>query len=50
LQLLSSVLFSLQIFWSRIFTIPKKIIRLIEQKFNRFLWNRKDEKAKAKVA
>jgi hypothetical protein len=34
----------------RIFILPKKIIRLIEQKFNRFLWNGKDEKAKAKVA
>jgi hypothetical protein len=43
-------LFSLQIFWSRIFILPKKIIRLIEQKFNKFLWNGKDEKAKAKVA
>jgi hypothetical protein len=50
LQLLSSILFSLQIFWSRIFILPKKIVCLIEQKFNRFLWNGKDEKAKAKVA
>jgi hypothetical protein len=37
LQLLSSVLYSLQVFWSRIFIFPKKIIRDIDQKFNWFL-------------
>jgi hypothetical protein len=50
LQLISSVLFSLQVYWARIFILPKKIIRLLEQKFNRFLWCGKDSKAKAKVA
>jgi hypothetical protein len=50
LQLISSILFSLQVIWSRIFILPMKIIRLLEQKFNRFLWNGKDEKARAKVA
>jgi hypothetical protein len=51
LQLLSSVLYSLQVFWSGIFILPKKIIRDISQKFNRFLWNGKDSNsAKAKVA
>jgi len=50
LQLISSILFSLQIFWTRIFILPKKVIRLLEQKFNIFLWNGKDEKARAKVA
>jgi hypothetical protein len=50
LQLLTSVLFSLQIFWTRIFILLKRIIKILEQKFSRFLWNGKDEKAKAKVA
>jgi hypothetical protein len=51
LQLLSSVLYSLQVFWSGIFIFPKKIIRDIDQKFNWFLWNGKDSDcAKAKVA
>lgn len=35
LQLISSVLFSLQVFWSRIFILPKQVIRLLEQKLNR---------------
>jgi hypothetical protein len=51
LQLLSSVLYSLQVYWTSIFILPKKVIKAIEQKFNRFLWNGKDvEAAKAKVA
>jgi hypothetical protein len=49
LQLLSSVFYSLQVFWSRIFILPKKIIRDINQRFNRFLWNGKDsDSVKAK--
>jgi hypothetical protein len=50
LQLLSSVLFSLQVFWARVFILPKKIIRIIEQKFNRFMGSGADSRAKAKVA
>ncbi|XP_059440872.1 uncharacterized protein LOC132173392 [Corylus avellana] len=51
LQLLSSVLYSLQVYWMGIFILPKKIIKAIEQKFNRFLWNGKEEGvAKAKVS
>lgn len=51
LQLLSSVLYSLQVYWTSIFILPKKIIKAIEQKFNKFLWNGKDEgSAKAKVS
>jgi hypothetical protein len=51
LQLLSSVLYSLQVYWTSIFILPKKVINAIEHKFNRFLWNGKDvEAAKAKVA
>jgi hypothetical protein len=32
------------VYWVSIFILPKKIIRAIEQKFNRFLWNGKDER------
>jgi hypothetical protein len=48
---LSLVLYTIQIYWSNIFILPKKVIRLIEQKFNRFLWNGSDAcAAKAKVS
>jgi hypothetical protein len=51
LQLLSSVLYSLQVYWTGIFILPKKILKAIEQKFNCFLWNGKCEgAAKAKVS
>lgn len=51
LQLLSSVLYSIQVYWSNIFILPKKVIRSIEQKFNRFLWNGNELcSPKAKVA
>ena len=29
----------LQVYWSGIFILPKSVIKAIEQKFNRFLWN-----------
>jgi hypothetical protein len=50
LQLLSSVLLSLQVYWAKVFILPKNIISLLERKFNRFLWMGKDSKAQAKVA
>jgi hypothetical protein len=51
LQLLNSILYNIQVYWTGIFILPKKIIKAIEQKFNRFLWNGKDEgAAKAKLA
>jgi hypothetical protein len=37
LQLLSSVLYSIQVYWSSIFILPKKVISSMKQKFNRFL-------------
>jgi hypothetical protein len=50
-QLLSSILYSLQVFWTAIFILPKQKIKEINQKFNRFMWNGKDStSAKAKVA
>lgn len=50
LQLITSVLCSFQVFWSRVFILPKKTVKLLEQKLNRFLWCGKDARAKAKVA
>jgi hypothetical protein len=50
LQLINSVLVSLHVFWARVFILPMKIIRIIEQKLNRFLWSGNDSKAKAKVS
>jgi len=51
LQLLSSVLYSLHVYWMGIFILPKKILKDINQKFNRFLWNGKEgSSAKAKMA
>jgi hypothetical protein len=50
LQLISSILLSMQVFWDKVFILPKKVIRLIEQKLNRFLWSGRDTKACAKVA
>jgi len=41
LQLISSVLYSLQVYCMGIFILPKKILKDIIQKFNRFLWNGK---------
>jgi hypothetical protein len=37
LQLLSSVLYIIQIYWLNIFILPKKVIKAIDKKFNRFL-------------
>jgi hypothetical protein len=42
LQLIPSVLFSLQVFWSNIFILPKAMIQLLEQKLNQYLWCGKD--------
>ncbi|XP_075079647.1 uncharacterized protein LOC142164816 [Nicotiana tabacum] len=38
LQLIKSVLFSIQTFWSQIFTLPRKLIQMIESVCKRFLW------------
>jgi hypothetical protein len=39
IQLLTSVLYSIRVYWSNIFILPKKVFRAIQRKFNRFLWN-----------
>ncbi|XP_016491274.1 uncharacterized protein LOC107810954 [Nicotiana tabacum] len=38
LQFIKSVLFSIQIFWSQVFVLPKKVVQLIESLCKRFLW------------
>ncbi|XP_070004706.1 uncharacterized protein [Nicotiana sylvestris] len=37
-QLIRSVLLSIQVYWSQIFLLPKKLIHLIESMCRRFLW------------
>ena len=41
LQLLSSVLYNIQMYWCNMFIIPKYTIAKIEQLFNSFLWSGK---------
>lgn len=36
--LIKAVLFSIQVYWSQIFILPSKVIKLIEQTCMRFLW------------
>ncbi|XP_070014502.1 uncharacterized protein [Nicotiana sylvestris] len=51
LQLIKSVLFAIQSFWSQIFPLPKNIIQGIEIICKRFLWTGETEnRAKALVA
>jgi hypothetical protein len=50
LQLVSSVLLSMQVYWAKVFILPKRVIFLLQQKFNRFLWGGKDTKAHAIVS
>lgn len=44
-QLIQSVLFSLQVYWSSLFILPKKIIKAIEALFRSFLWSGCDLRA-----
>ncbi|XP_019262507.1 PREDICTED: uncharacterized protein LOC109240335 [Nicotiana attenuata] len=37
-QLIKNVLFSIQIYWSQIFVLPTKVIKLIEATCRRFSW------------
>lgn len=41
LQLIKSVLFGMQVYWTNVFILPKRVIRVIEQMLNRFFWNGK---------
>ena len=38
LQLIKSVLFSIQVYWSSLFILPKKVIRKVESTLRSFLW------------
>ena len=38
LQLNQNILLSIQVFWSSVFILPKKVVKAIEQKLNSFLW------------
>jgi hypothetical protein len=40
----------MQVYWAKVFILPKRVIFLLQQKFNRFLWGGKDNKAHAKVS
>jgi hypothetical protein len=42
LQLITSFLYGLQVYWTSIFILPKSVLNDISKKFNRFLWNGKD--------
>ncbi|KAH0682843.1 hypothetical protein KY289_020595 [Solanum tuberosum] len=51
LQLVNSVLISMQAFWSQIFLLPKQVLKRIETMCKRFLWNGETQvKGKALVA
>ena len=50
LQSIQSVIFSLQGYWSRMFILPKKVIKAVEQKLSSVLWNGSNTSAsRAKV-
>ena len=38
IQLIKSVLFSIQVYWSSLFILPKKVIRKVESTLRSFLW------------
>ena len=39
LQLIQSVRFSIQVYWTSIFILPKKVIKMVEQVLRDFLWS-----------
>lgn len=45
MQLITSVLFSIQVYWSSIFILPSKILKHIESVLNAFLWKGVDLKS-----
>ncbi|GKV49683.1 hypothetical protein SLEP1_g56421 [Rubroshorea leprosula] len=51
IQLVNSVLFHIQVFWSGVLLLPKKVIKSIDAAFRNFVWTRKwDQSAMALVA
>ncbi|XP_028097019.1 uncharacterized protein LOC114296888 [Camellia sinensis] len=50
-QLIQSILFSMQVYWSSLFILPKKVIREIESILRAFLWSGSELKThSAKIA
>lgn len=50
-QLIQTILFSMQVYWSSLFILPKKVIKEIEYLFRAFLWSGTDlRKHSAKIA
>lgn len=49
LQLVKSVLVSLQMYWSSVFLLPRKVTKVIEQLPASFLWTGTDNSTGAKV-
>ena len=49
LQLIKSVLMSLQNYWNSIFILRKKVIKVLEQIISRFLWSGSDKSSGIKV-
>ncbi len=39
LQLIKVVLYGIQVYWASVFILPKKVVKLVEQKFNSYLWS-----------
>ncbi|KAL6552332.1 hypothetical protein OROHE_007696 [Orobanche hederae] len=50
LQLIQSVLFSIQFYWSHIFPFPKKVMKAVEAICRKFLWAGDIESKKSSVA
>ncbi|XP_028120126.1 uncharacterized protein LOC114317568 [Camellia sinensis] len=50
-QLIQTILFSMQVYWSSLFILPKKVVREIENLLRAFLWSGVDlKKHSAKIA
>lgn len=46
LQMIKSVLFGMQTYWSQVFVLPKKIIKLVESTCRTFLWTGQSQLSK----
>jgi hypothetical protein len=50
-QLINSVLFSIQVYWASLFLLPGQVIKSVEQIMRSFLWSGSDMRTtNAKVA
>ncbi|GJT20176.1 ribonuclease H-like domain-containing protein [Tanacetum coccineum] len=51
IQLLASILSSMQIYWASVYLLPNSVVKYLDKLFKRFVWNSGDTaKGKAKVA